>query len=651
MRYNEEFLNSSVIVYATTNADKPGAPMIRNIKQIKQDIKISWTRPAQSNGPLRAYLIKVYELPQNGGYWYSKRHVENIKLPQNEIFSKKYKVGEIETDLNYLIDGSQLRPQTAYAFTVQAENSFFVGNVSKPKVLNYDVNLQMVKRFNYSKVENTKVTLEWEKLQMNKQVKEQILQNFNYKISYKPKDENEVNNFKDITVPANQSKLEVNHLSPDTTYIFVINAVIRDMIGPDSPRVRVSTTGKKWPKVLITAGSVFERSANSINLTWEHPPHEKNKDGWDYAIFYGVRKPEWNIVRNITSENSFTVRGLEYCESYVFFVAVAEKVSENRKQGSFGPRSKPYNKETKYSPVARPKNVKAVLTKNGNIELSWDASCPKMNNELQYQITAMDAYKGVNNTFKLSPDKLKDGISSFRHTFDENIHYGTTYTFWVQTSASGSQLSRPAVIRSNTLPSPAALNSHLDFQHSTIKFTWLKPSDKSFPPAFARQQSEVTYTIYLSKNHTMYPIVQEYPNLSTEYLKISMNELDRGVEYFAAAKLVDKDGYESVMSGPIGPIVLPITEKEMVVEQSNVAGVLVGVILIICILGVGLGYYFVKHRKLRRSFEEFASRYSPAGGGAAAIFSHNLLVDPNADDDDTNPIIRGFSDSEPLVVS
>ena len=58
-----------------------------------------------------------------------------------------------------------------------------------------------------------------------------------------------------------------------------------------------------------------------------------------------------------------------------------------------------------------------------------------------------------------------------------------------------------------------------------------------------------------------------------------MNELDRGVEYFAAAKLVDKDGYESPMSAPIGPIILPITSKEIVVEESNVVGVIVGVLL------------------------------------------------------------------------
>jgi hypothetical protein len=57
-----------------------------------------------------------------------------------------------------------------------------------------------------------------------------------------------------------------------------------------------------------------------------------------------------------------------------------------------------------------------------------------------------------------------------------------------------------------------------------------------------------------------------------------------------------------------------------------------------------------KGRRLKRSFQEFASRYTPASG-AASIFNNNLLGDHNADDDDTNPIIRGFSDNEPLVVS
>merc|ERR1719412_3277749 len=158
------------------------------------------------------------------------------------------------------------------------------------------------------------------------------------------------------------------------------------MVGPDSMRVSVSTTGKKYPKVIITGANVF-KSANSIKLTWQHPPEDKNKDGWNYAIFYGVRKPEWNILRNITSEKSFTVTKLEYCESYVFFVAAVGKSSNSNKLGSLGPLSDAYPKETKYSPVARPKNVNGHLKENGSIVLTWDASCPIMTtNEVSYKI-------------------------------------------------------------------------------------------------------------------------------------------------------------------------------------------------------------------------------------------------------------------------
>ena len=52
--------------------------------------------------------------------------------------------------------------------------------------------------------------------------------------------------------------------------------------------------------------------------------------------------------------------------------------------------------------------------------------------------------------------------------------------------------------------------------------------------------------------------------------------------------------------------------------------------------------YVFRHRRLKRNFVAFASRYSPASGAAI------LNVDDDADD---SPIIRGFSDDEPLVVT
>jgi len=104
------------------------------------------------------------------------------------------------------------------------------------------------------------------------------------------------------------------------------------------------------------------------------------------------------------------------------------------------------------------------------------------------------------------------------------------------------------------------------------------------------------------------------------------------------------------------------------VPSSGLASVVVFVCLVIVVLAVGFGYYFVKHRRLRRGMQDFVSRYSPASG-AANIFNSqrmsggSLLVatgDPDSGsfslggpgaDDDTAPIIRGFADDEPLVMN
>ena len=124
-----------------------------------------------------------------------------------------------------------------------------------------------------------------------------------------------------------------------------------------------------------------------------------------------------------------------------------------------------------------------------------------------------------------------------------------------------------------------------------------------------------------------------------------MSEIEPGRMYFLAVALVDKEGYESRMTDPVA-IDSPIPDKSIVVTENNVAGVLVPILLAIIVLGAALAYYIRRNHRLTRSFQEFASRYSPASG-SASILNHSTLDD----DDDYSPIIRGFSDNEPLVVS
>ena len=104
-----------------------------------------------------------------------------------------------------------------------------------------------------------------------------------------------------------------------------------------------------------------------------------------------------------------------------------------------------------------------------------------------------------------------------------------------------------------------------------------------------------------------------------------------------------QDGYESPRSDPIG-MESPVPKEDLVVSPKGVAGVLVPLFVVICLLGSGMGYYAYRHRRLRRNFAAFASRYSPATGAA-------ILNQLDEDDFDDSPIIRGFSDDEPLVIT
>ena len=123
-------------------------------------------------------------------------------------------------------------------------------------------------------------------------------------------------------------------------------------------------------------------------------------------------------------------------------------------------------------------------------------------------------------------------------------------------------------------------------------------------------------------------------------------------------------GYSSVLT-PAVALESPLAATDVVVPGSSLAGVAVFVCFVIAVLGTLTGYYFVKHRRLRRGMRDFVSRYSPASGAANIFNSGSLLGGGGGGDsdgggsfslgqpvdDDTAPIIRGFADDEPLVVN
>ena len=46
---------------------------------------------------------------------------------------------------------------------------------------------------------------------------------------------------------------------------------------------------------------------------------------------------------------------------------------------------------------------------------------------------------------------------------------------------------------------------------------------------------------------------------------------------------------------------------DIVIEESSAVGTVIGVLFLFAVLGAALGYFMLKHRKLRRSFQVYYS--------------------------------------------
>ncbi|KAL1138528.1 hypothetical protein AAG570_008591 [Ranatra chinensis] len=85
---------------------------------------------------------------------------------------------------------------------------------------------------------------------------------------------------------------------------------------------------------------------------------------------------------------------------------------------------------------------------------------------------------------------------------------------------------------------------------------------------------------------------------------------------------------------------------ERIFHSGSVVPFVVPVALVVIImLVIALAVYVVRHRQLQNSFTLFANSYYSTRSGAARFTSSDGL------DDEDSPVIRGFSDDEPLVIA
>ncbi len=232
----------------------------------------------------------------------------------------------------------------------------------------------------------------------------------------------------------------------------------------------------------------------------------------------------------------------------------------------------------------------------------------------------------------------------------DNVHYGSKYNVSVRTDAPGSISTPPVEVSGPPIPVPFGLTQHFSPVKGTEQVEqliyWQRESNEHMPGYL--KDAGYSYMVFMRSadsdmSHPELTFKSDGPPFDLSYVTEQGAVLPSQLYYLSVA-LVDGDGYMSQPSDPI-PVETMLPREDIVVSKTSVLSVLIPTLALIILLGAGLAYYVHRNRRLTRSFQAFASRYNAASG--AAILNQG----PLDDDDDASPIIRGFSDDEPLVVT
>ncbi len=598
MDANGKVHNSTVFTTATTATDVPGSPKITNVVQVEDTVSISWAVPGNPNGIIVGYLI---HMTPDGVEFQVGRNVTS-------------------TTLDYLFE-----PGKEYVFTVTAINADYRSAPSTSMSLKYSSNIVT------ETVENLRLvstTPDGQTVRIAFDTSpEQI-----YKISYKSRNPFAV--YEDIKLEGHQNKpgdLQIGGLTPNETYIVSVSVVRGNLTGRPS-RIVVQTPGKSPPKPIITDAQITPDSGTSVKLSWKLPDDEKRQGvNWTYRIYYGTTAAELleqsRRVNLTTMETTQTVKKLSSCQSYSFVVCIVGPMGT-------GAASNVFTARTKYAPGAPPKNLKATINADEmSMKVTWDASCPKVDGPIGYIIGITDVAKNMPYGYKIK----KTTDASLSHTLKPGqVQWGTEYEITVKTDTADSISAGPIRVTSPSIPSPVALTNH--FTKENEQFIYWSPA--KLPKTLANVK--FSYRLVASANSDLSdPVVNE--TLSGPPFKVEEDEFSPGKMYYVAVAMVDEHGYSSPLSSTVA-IETTVPVSDLVVSKSGVSGVVIGVLIMLVALAGLLAFYVYRHRRLKRNFAAFASRYSPASG--AAILNQSAL-----DDDDDSPIIRGFSDDEPLVIT
>ncbi|XP_040564909.1 sortilin-related receptor [Lepeophtheirus salmonis] len=591
-----EIYESLHFIVGQTYPSIPSPPLKLEAVQEGKKVKLSWKPPTHPNGIIKSYNVYI-----------SSPFDPPMKLRTNQNGILFY------PNVNF-VSGVK------YSFSVSAENSIASGNNSEHSHLTFDEEVikYSIRHLEVLNIKTNSVTLRWSGIGS--------ISHFEIKID---SIKNPFASYDDIKVDSSSFNYTLTNLAPAESYEVQVLPVKNAMYGSPSEIV-FFTSGTPIPIPEIDQIVSIPEKENTIQITWKlHGIHKNFK--WKYALYYGSSENELlkGGIRLTTEKTWLRVVDLNACENYIFRVNIIEPVGVGRVS--------PFKTfTTPYSLLSPPKNLKWTRRQKdiNSVILTWSPPCSDNAREknMGYFLTIYNFVTRKNRTIHLERINYINNEYTMR-----DLHYGGYYQVQVRTDIQHSAYTSSLLIKGPEIPAPVEFTRRTE-KNTGNQFIYWSPSLSQ------KELGEFTYKLYLSKSDDFeYSVIF---NVSRPPYVISHSSLDPGVVYYLCVELITSQGYKSGKSALI-TIERP-SVTAIVVSETGAAGIMVPIFLFIIVLIFALAVYVHRHRKLKSRFQQFVSRYSTSSG--ATILSQTILDEEDEEEENDSPIIRGFSDSEPLVI-
>ncbi|XP_054265258.1 sortilin-related receptor-like isoform X2 [Macrosteles quadrilineatus] len=592
----KEVYPAAKFMAAMTEQAAPQAPWNVSVRQLSANqVIVSWMAPHQTNGPITSYSVCM--------------------TPPVPPMCKEVHGSKTQT----LID-SDFNTDSAYSFWVKAKNSMYESNSSVVSVLKLDesARLEPITDLHVETRSNTSVTLVWSEIKHA--TKYHII----------PKALSLV--FPDLpTLEAAASRYTVTNLAPGTDYSFEVIPFNQHYEGRPAS-ITTRTNGEPLPRIDELHVEVVKAHGTSIKIGWS-PPVDNRKMDWQYGVYYGLTMKELSSkgARLTTTNTSATVRDLAACESFIVSVGLVGPLG-------VGPlSSSPATIKTQFNARAPPKALRVMADPHNDTAMSvtWSASCTHVSQAIAYEITVTEVNLGLTAAYRLAPTASVD----LQHTF--YIQYGGGYNVCIS-AAVKDMVSGPCVqYWARPLPPPHQLQVLQETNGSHVLY-WRQDE---LPANLTNK--DYHYVVLVSPSSSLN--VSTAKQFKTRSAPFIYNPEDEDTIHSYAVVLETDAGYRSLPSEVVS-VAFPKDMWPELFHQSSVKSMILPILLIIvvicCVLAVALGFISFRHRRLQNTFANFANSHFSTRSGTATFNTGSDGLD-----DEDSPVIRGFSDDEPLVIA